>query len=188
MKPDKVNGNVMYYDDEHVYVDAKDNSKYISVTTLIHRYTHEFDSEFWSSYKALEALMCEEEFQIIKKTLLSTKKFNPVILNKLGIDKEVFNDKKEEILVSYEEEKVKSCARGTAIHKEFEDKYYECNEHDFGNYGLSGNFTCKRDYYELDLDKGVYPEYLISKSSEDNILKVAGQIDLLIKDGKDLYI
>jgi len=43
---DKTNGNVLYYDDEHIYVDAIDNSKYISVTTLIHKYTAEFDNEF----------------------------------------------------------------------------------------------------------------------------------------------
>jgi len=188
MKPDKVNGSVMYYDNDHVYVDANDNSKYISVTSLIDKYKSEFDSEFWASYKALEALMKEEDFSIIKKTLLATKKFNPVILGKLGINVDDFKVKKEEILASYDEERIKSCERGTTIHKVFEDAYYKSDKHDLKKFGLGGNFICKKDYYGLDLDKGIYPEYLISKISSDGILKVAGQIDLLIKDGKDIYI
>jgi len=133
--------------------------------------------------------MDEQDFQIIKKTLLATKKFNPRILDRnIGITKAEFEEKKQEILRSYDEERDKSCLRGTLIHKEFEDKYYESDQHELTSYGLGGNFICKRNYYELDLDKGIYPEYLISKTSSDGILKVAGQIDLLIKDGKDIYI
>jgi ATP-dependent exoDNAse (exonuclease V) beta subunit len=40
----------------------------------------------------------------------------------------------------------------------------------------------------LSVEKGVFPEFLIYKTSSDGILKVAGQIDLLIKDGWDIYI
>jgi ATP-dependent exoDNAse (exonuclease V) beta subunit len=38
------------------------------------------------------------------------------------------------------------------------------------------------------MDKGIYPEFLISLKSRDNLLKVAGQIDLLIKDGDEITI
>ena len=35
--------------------------KYVSVTTLIHNYSQEFNEAFWASYKALEAILPEEE-------------------------------------------------------------------------------------------------------------------------------
>lgn len=89
-KPDKQNDNVLYYDDEHIYVDKNTNEKFISVTTLIHNYTMEFDSEFWSSYKALETLMDAETFSIVKKTLLTSKRFNRVFLKKFNINEEEF--------------------------------------------------------------------------------------------------
>ena len=187
-KPDKVNGDVLYYDDEHIYVDKQTQDKFISVTTLIHNYTYEFDSAFWSAYKALEALMEESDFSILKKSLLATKKFHTNILNKFGIDNEEFINKRTEILLSYDEERDKSCARGTAIHADFENKYYQSDKHNLSNYGLDGQFTCKPHYYELDLEKGIYPEYLIYRTSSDGVLKVAGQIDLLVKDGNDIYI
>ena len=46
MKIDKQNGTVAFNDQEHVYWNVNDNKRYVSVTTLIHRYTQEFDKEF----------------------------------------------------------------------------------------------------------------------------------------------
>lgn len=54
---DKFNESVGFDDSTHTYFDLKDGSKYTSVTTLIHEYQTPFDSNFWSSYKACEALM-----------------------------------------------------------------------------------------------------------------------------------
>ena len=189
--PDKINGNVYYYDDEHVYVDKDTNDKFTSVTTLIHKYTHEFDSVFWSAYKALEALMDEDTFFILKKSLLATKKFHHSILGKFGINEEEFANKRAEILQSYDDERNKSCERGTRIHAEFENMFYNSGKSNLKKYGLgdlAGDFLCKKDYYDLEEEKGIYPEYLISKVSSDGILRIAGQIDLLIKDGNDIYI
>ena len=46
MKIDKQNGTVAFNDQEHIYWNVNDNKRYVSVTTLIHRYTQEFDNEF----------------------------------------------------------------------------------------------------------------------------------------------
>ena len=186
-KPDKINGDVYFYDDEHLYTD-KTGQRFTSVTTLIHEYTHEFDSEFWSSYKAMEALLGENDFAILKKSLLATKKFHSSIPYKFNIPTHIYEEKKAEILQSYEDERNKSCERGTRIHSEFENSFYKSDFPDLKRFGLGGKFICKRDYYELDLDKGVYPEYLISKISSDGILRIAGQIDLMVKDGNDIYL
>ena len=52
MKIDKTNGGVCFNEEFHTYWDS--NGRYDSVTTIIGKFCHEFDSEFWSLYKALE--------------------------------------------------------------------------------------------------------------------------------------
>lgn len=188
---DKENDTTVYSDDEHVYISKNDNSKFISVTTLIHKYTQEFDEEFWSAYKALEILMDPEIFSIVKRTLLTTKKFSEKFLTKFKIDKDLFYEKQNEIKLDYERKRNESCERGTAIHAMFENSFYNRTDFNFDKYGfadLAGTFDCKKDYYRLDLENGVYPEFLISLTSRDGILKVAGQIDLLVKKGNDIWI
>lgn len=185
---DKENEECKYNDEQHVYWNAKDSTKYTSVTTLIHNYTKEFDEDFWSSYKALESLLDEESFKPIKKVLLARKKFNRDIVRKLRLDEVEFNDKKRSIIGGYKEERDKSCERGTKIHADFENAYYKTDKHKLEKFGLSGEFTCRPDDYRLDLEKGIYPEFLIHRTSSDGFLRVAGQIDLLIKDGNDIYI
>lgn len=55
-------------------------------------------------------------------------------------------------------------------------------------FGLGGKFICKEGYTKLDLENGVYPEYLISWSTPDNVLNLAGQIDLMVKYGNEVTI
>ena len=89
-------------------------------------------------------------------------------------------------------EKYDGCARGTAIHANFEESFYGKSRFDFKRFGFEEvsdcDFTCKKDYYKLDLTHGVYPEFLISCKSEDGLLRLSGQIDCLILDGHDVYI
>ena len=188
---DKENADCVYSDEEHVYIDKKDNSRYISVTTLINKYSEEFDKDFWSSYKALEEIMDGDTFSILKKALLATKKFNPKILKKFQIDEELFANKKAEIVAQYNATKNEACEHGTAEHLRKELSFYGKHDFDFGRYGykdLSGEYDCKKNYYELDLERGVYPEFLIAVTSRDGILKVSGQIDCLIKNGNEITI
>ena len=188
---DKENADCVYSDEEHVYIDKKDNSRYISVTTLINKYSEEFDEDFWSSYKALEEIMDGDTFSILKKALLATKKFNPKILKKFQIDEELFANKKAEIVAQYNATKNEACEHGTAEHLRKELSFYGKHNFDFGRYGykdLSGEYDCKKNYYELDLERGVYPEFLIAVTSRDGILKVSGQIDCLIKNENEITI
>lgn len=191
-KVDKENDDVVYSDEQHVYLDKTDCQKYISVTSLIHQYSNEFDAAFWSAYKALEAILNEDVWLSIKSGLLARKKFNPELLVKLNIDKEVFENKQKEILAEYDRKRDESCVRGTAIHASFEESFYGKSRFDFKRFGFEEvsdcDFTCKKDYYKLDLTHGVYPEFLISCKSEDGLLRLSGQIDCLILDGHDVYI
>ena len=189
MKIDKQNGNVAFENESHTYWNVEDNKQYISVTTLIHRYTQEFDKNFWSAYKALEKLLPKESWAIEKKSLLNTKKFNKEILNIYNISELEFNKAQQGILDAWDEENRKSCERGTKIHSDIENSFYNHpKDISLQKFGLGGKFECKKDYSELDLEYGVYPEYLISIESKDKVLRLAGQIDLIIKQGNEITV
>nr|DAJ81311.1 MAG TPA: Exonuclease V [Caudoviricetes sp.] len=189
MKIDKQNGNVAFDNESHTYWNLDDNRRYISVTTLIHKYTQEFDKEFWSAYKALEKLLPKESWDIEKKSLLNTKKFHKEILDTYNISEAEFNKAQQDILDAWDEENRKSCERGTKIHEEIEHSFYD-NPKDISlqKFGLGGKFECRKDYSELDLEYGVYPEYLIYRESDDGILRIAGQVDLIVKQGNEITI
>jgi hypothetical protein len=51
--------NVKYYDIPHKYY--VDGIQYTSVTTLLHKFTNEFDSDYWSQYKANEYGKTQQE-------------------------------------------------------------------------------------------------------------------------------
>lgn len=189
MKIDKQNGNVAFENDSHTYWNVNDNERYVSVTTLIHRYTQKFDKEFWSAYKALEKLLPKESWDIEKKSLLNTKKFNRELLDVYSISEQEFNKTQQGILDAWDEENRKSCERGTKIHEEIEHSFYK-NPKDISlqKFGLGGKFECRKDYSELDLECGVYPEYLIYRESDDGILRIAGQVDLIVKQGNEITI
>lgn len=189
MKIDKKNGNVAFNNDEHCYWNVNDNERYISVTTLIHRFTQPFDKEFWSAYKALEKLLPKDSWTIEKKSLLNLKKFNKSLLDVYNISENDFNRVQQGILDDWDNENKKSCERGTRIHEEIENSFYKNPTNiSLQKFGIGGKFECKRDYPELDLEYGVYPEYLIYRESDDGILRIAGQVDLIVKQGNEITI
>lgn len=189
MKIDKQNGNVCFNNDTHCYWNINDNEKYISVTTLIHKFTQTFDKEFWSAYKALERLIPKDSWTIEKKSLLSTKRFDRSILDLYNISENDFNKVQQSILDDWDNENRKSCERGTKIHEELENSFYRNSDNiSLQKFGIGGRFECKKDYPELDLEYGVYPEYLIYRESDDGILRIAGQVDLIVKSGNEITI
>lgn len=189
MKIDKQNGNVCFNDENHCYWNVNDNEKYISVTTLIHQFTQPFDKDFWSAYKALEKLIPKDSWAVEKKSLLNSKKFDKSILDVYDISENDFNKTQQDILDSWDEENRKSCERGTQIHSDIENSFYKKpKDISLKKFGIGGKFECKKDHTELDLEYGVYPEYLIYRESEDGILRIAGQVDLIIKSGNEIVI
>ena len=143
MDIDKRNGNLAFNEENHLYWNVNDNEKYISVTTLIHRFTNEFDKEFWSAYKALEKLLPKDSWNIEKKSLLNTKKFDKEILNLYNISENDFNKEQQSILDAWDEENRKSCERGTKIHADLENYFYKKKKNiDISKYQIGGVFEC----------------------------------------------
>ena len=189
MEIDKQNGEVAYNDLAHAYWNVNDNAKYVSVTTLIHRFTQPFDKEFWSAYKAMEKLLDSESWKQVKKELLATKKFSLEILPLYDISEYDFNKTQQDILDAWQQENFKSCERGTKIHAEIEQSMYDMGSNcSLKKFGVGGKFVCEKGRTNLDLENGVYPEYLISRTSKDGLLRIAGQIDLLVKNGNEITI
>lgn len=186
----KENNGVVFEEAEHKYYDKDNpNNTYISVTTLIHKYVNEFDKDFWSAYKALEKLLTKEQWNIEKKSLLNTKKFDKSILDLYDISELEFNKTQQSILDDWDRENRNSCERGTKIHADLENALYKKkNNIDLSKYQIGGKFQCIKDYNTLDLENGVYPEYLVSIVSKDKVLRLAGQIDLLVKKGNKIVI
>lgn len=186
---DKQNGEIAYNDEAHCYWNVNDDEKYISVTTLIHSYTQEFDKDFWSAYKSLEKLLDSDSWKIEKKSLLASKKFNKEILEMYDISENDFNKVQQDILDQWAEENRKSCERGTKIHAELENSMYKAGANvSLKKFGIGGKFECRKDYSDLDLEYGVYPEYLVARTSDDGLLRLAGQVDLIVKNGNEITI
>ena len=189
MKVDKKNGSVCFNEENHTYWNENDNDKYVSVTTLIERFTQPFDKNFWSVYKALEKLIPADNWKIEKKVLLNVKKFNKEILDIYDISENMFNKTQQDILDEWEQTNRESCERGTLIHSKLEHSVYNMGDNVIlKKFGIGGQFICDKDRTNLDLINGVYPEYLISRTSADGILRLAGQIDLLVKNGNEIII
>ena len=177
MEIDKKNGSICFNEKEHIYWNENDDEKYISVTTLIDKFAQPYDKEFWSAYKTLEKLLPAEDWEIEKKSLLSTHKFNKEILDVYDIPEETFNREQQNLLDQWLQTNLESQERGTRIHAELENSFYKMGANcSLKRFGIGGKFTCDKGRTNLDLENGVYPEYLISRTSKDGILRIAGQI------------
>ena len=189
MEIDKQNGNVVFNNAFHKYWDITDESKkYISVTTLIERYGKPFNESFWSKYKALQKI-APDAFQMEKKNLLLKKKWNKEILKTYGISENEFEKVIKDILNEWKQKNEEACKRGTKIHADIENSFYiNPNNKELEKFVKGGKFVCKKNYTDLDLEYGIYPEYLIYRESDDGILLLAGQVDLIIKKGNHITI
>ena len=188
MNYDKINGDVGFIESSHVYKNLKNDAiKYTSVTTLIGKYEQPFDKEFVSKYKALEKLIPKDIWKKEKGAIWKNHKIPKGYLEAHEISEKELNKVQQEILDEWAQINRDSCERGTKIHSEIENSFYD-KEVNLSKFGIGGKFQCKKDYSDLDMEYGVYPEYLIYYDNDKLDLHIAGQIDLLVKSGNDIII
>lgn len=190
MTYDKVNGDVGFLEGPHKYVNLKDSSiQYTSVTTLIEKYGKEFDKEFVSKYKALERLIPADNWKKEKGAIWKSHKIPEGVLEVYSITPEDLNKVQQEILDEWAETNRIACERGTKIHAQLENSFYNAGSNiTLKKFGIGGKFKCEKNYNELDMEYGLYPEYLIYYDNPKLNLHIAGQIDLIVKSGNDIYI
>lgn len=186
---DKENEMVQYNDQLHKYWTKDTKQNCISVTTLIHEFTT-FDEAFWSAYKTLEKMLPEDTFKSIKSDLTKTKTIANIDHYK-GVHRINFGEFEENrqiLLKEWEEKREASCIRGTAIHREHELAHLAGNTKELQHLNLGGKFNTNITNKIQLGEKGIYPELLLSNVSEDGLLRLAGQADLIIIDGNDVYV
>ena len=190
MKYDKINKDVGFIESTHTYKNLKDSSiKYTSVTTLIGKYEQPFDSDFVSKYKALEKLLSSDVWKKEKGAIWKNHKISKDFLEVYNIDESKLNKVQQEILDEWAKINKESCERGTKIHAQLENSFYNVGSNiTLKKFGIGGKFECKKDYSDLDLEYGVYPEYLIYYDNPKLDLHIAGQIDLIVKSGNEIVI
>ena len=190
MEYDKINGNVGFIESSHTYKNLNDDSiKYTSVTTMIEKYGKPFDSAFTSKYKALERLLPSDVWKKEKGGIWRSKKIPKDFLEVYNISEDELNRVQQDILDEWAEINRISCERGTKIHSQLENSFYKAGSNiTLKKFGIGGKFECKKDYSDLDLEYGIYPEYLIYYDNPKLDLHIAGQIDLLIKNGNDIFL
>jgi ATP-dependent exoDNAse (exonuclease V) beta subunit len=112
-----------------------------------------------------------------------------------GFTRNDYNKAQQDILDEWQKTNAESCERGSKIHAELEGNYTSKKQCELRKFGLGGKFEVntndslmEHNKDLLDIEKGVFPEYMIYRKSDDGKFKLAGQIDLLIKDGNDIYI
>ena len=190
MEYDKINGDVGFLEGPHKYVNLKDSTiTYTSVTTMIEKYGKPFDKEFVSRYKALERLMSPSDWKKEKGGIWKSHNIPDDFLKVYNIDPNELNKVQQNVLDEWEEINRKSCERGTKIHAKLENEFYKAGSNiTLNKFGIGGKFVCKKNYNELDLEYGIYPEYLIYYDNPNLDLHIAGQIDLLVKNGNEINI
>jgi len=190
MEYDKINKDVGFIESTHTYKNLKDNSiNYTSVTTLIERYGKPFDKEFVSKYKALERILSPNDWKKEKGGLWKNHNIPSDFLEVYNISESELNKVQQDILDEWANTNRIACERGTKIHSQLENSFYNAGSNiTLKKFGIGGKFECKKNYNELDMEYGIYPEYLIYYDNPKVGLHIAGQIDLLVKNGNEINI
>lgn len=186
----KINGDVAFQEEGHKYFNLKDPTiKYTSVTTLIGKYEQPFDSKWVSRYKAVEKLVPADVWKRERGGFWKNKRIPTEFLEVQGVTEEEVSRVQQELLDEWAATTRESCERGTKIHAAIEQSFYKAGDAvNLQKFGIGGKFVCKKDYSDLDLEYGVYPEYLIYYDSPHVDLHLAGQIDLIVKSGNDITL
>lgn len=201
MQIDKVHGDLAFNEEYHKYWNTKNpDFEYTSITTLIGKFHEEFNEEFFSRYKALERLISAEDFKSIKSKMLKNHKWNDDYNLQFGIDNDQLEEERKKLIAEWRAKNKEATDRGSKYHLERELQWYADNGDIekvvrlLKKFNLPIDTTTNQDYqceqnnFDLIREKAVMPEFLIYYSCPSNIVHLAGQVDLLIKDGNDIYI
>lgn len=179
MKIDKENDVVAFCEADHAYWIKASDLSMISVTTLIESFGQPFDSEYWSTVKAIERLM-GDDYKIVKGKVLQTNPITKALLKELKIDTKKLEEVKQSILDEWKKKNQEACERGTKIHKIQEEACLDNSSLLVREYSGGGDlipYTTNKIQEDVNAS---YPEILLHYISDDSKIRVAGQADLVI--------
>lgn len=178
---------ITFFEDEHKYINQQ-GEQYTSVTTLIEDYTEEFNGEYWSYYKAIERFMNEEiyqgRFDKFKKDVGGYQNVVPSFRSQAKtLSKNRVNQYQAVIKNEWFEKNKTACDEGTVFHKTKEDYWHSKEYHDYRK--KKRKFVKKKQFASAsEITDGIYSELLLYNHK----LKLAGQADLVVIDGKYIDI
>ena len=159
----KVKDHIVFDGLKHTYTNVNTGELYTSVTTFTKAYTPVFDSDKVSRYKALEALLgVKPKYDTMYYVTNKILKIEDIVLEQY------------KILLNWSIKGTNATTKGTIIHNIQEHK--ESFIYDNKEYFVGKDIV-------TDLE-GIYPEFLVYNDR----LKIAGQIDLIIKTLEGLVI
>lgn len=176
---------VVFHAHNHTYLNDE-GLKYISVTTLIKKYTPPFDNDYWSSYKALKDILSDAGvWQVYKERAGGWEQvldFCRKIKNFPYRDSII--QRKRYYLDLWKEAGEEARERGTAFHNKAEA-------------ATKGAKHVLEDLREVDVHigkdiivapdfktSGIYPELLLYNHK----YRLAGTADWVLKDGNTIHI
>lgn len=167
--------------------------EYTSVTSFIENYKNKFDENYWSEYKAVEAilngLIKDKDGSYLKKRgFFSEVEKNGLDFMKKKVDKKLLNKIKAEILKGWKVKNKNSQTKGTKYHDIKESSLIregvsKFRGFDLPVYGRSSKGPADNYSREL-IGNGCYPEFLVYNEK----LSLAGQIDKLYLIGFIFYL
>lgn len=173
----------------HTYTHERTKEQYTSVTTLLHEYVPEFDSAYWSLYKAIKDILGNyNQFKTYKlsvggwENVVSSWRRNPLMKYQDEVE-----SKQEDYLIEWQLISETACEVGTAEHKrrELESQstdYYEYNGTSYETPLLHSQTDILR--FQDFANNRVYTELLVYNDR----YKVAGQVDWVLKKGRNIWI
>lgn len=201
LKVDKENGDLRFNEEEHLYWNAKNPEfEYTSITTLISKFYEKFDEGFHSRRKAMERLVSPDNYKRIKDMTKVIQVWKDEYNTMFGITNEVLEQERQAIIAEWRAINKESTDFGTAYHLLRENEWYDGNIDNITDmvtdkylkeyqHEVQGSkFECIKNNFDLERENAVMPEFLIYYSCPHNIVHLAGQVDILIKKGNDLYI
>ena len=170
MKIDKEINNIAYNDEFHKYWNKQTSEIYTSVTTFIKLFEYSFDQDYFSKYKAIEK--CDFELFSKFKKLYG---FKNVVSNYEKTNKfsENYINAQSEILKEWKEKNTLAIEKGLKRHKQEEEKVLK-----EGYFIFENEKYLLKDKFEKSNKNEVFPELLVY----DNVFKIAGQCDIILKD------
>jgi len=180
---------IAFEDSTHTYTNTQTKKEYISATTLIHKYVPEFDSQYWSLYKAVkDVLEKHNQFKIYKlsvggwEQVVSSWNRNPLMRYQSEVEAQQL-----EYLIRWDVISDAACDIGMAEHKrrELEICNQDYYEHDNTRYQTPKTYT-QRDILHMQdfASNSIFAELLVYNDA----FKVAGQVDWVRKKGRSVWI